>query len=106
MAHDRVGKAGPVGQGLHPGHLVHGARWRPVGLHVDGFLDAAPVDVAQIFLDRVVAPDRLVGAEDTRARRPREPRQVPPPPDVMMRVDDPLHGGRRARLRPGGTDRQ
>ena len=55
--------------------------------------DAAAGDVGEVFLDRVVAADRLIGPEDARHHRPREPRQIGLPPDVMMRVDDGLGHG-------------
>ena len=52
-------------------------------------------EVGEIFADQIVAPDRLVGAEDARLHRPVEPRQVGAPPDVVMSVDD---GGHAAAL--------
>ena len=81
---------------------------RPVGLDVDGLDHARACDVGEVLLDRVVAPDRLVGTEDARHHRPHEPRQVGLPPDMMMRVDDGLGHGRyipvrvwiRAHFRP------
>ena len=93
VADDGVGVSGAVGLGLHPGDLVDGPCGRPVGLHIDRLRNTAALDVAQIFLDGIVAPDRLIGAEDARQHRPLEPRQVLPAPDVVVRVDDPVHSG-------------
>jgi hypothetical protein len=56
----------------------------PVGLHIDRLLHALPGDVGQVFGHRIVAADRLVGAEDARLHRARQPGQVRLPPDVEM----------------------
>ena len=86
-----------VGLGLHPGDFVLGPLGRPVGLHVDGFFHARVFDVGQIFLDRIVAADRLVGAEDARQHRADEPGEVLLAPDVVVGVDD---GDHEASFRP------
>ena len=105
---DGVGVSGAVGLGLHPRHLVDGPCGRPVGLHIDRLRNTAALDVAQIFLDGIVPPDRLIGAEDARQHRPLEPRQVLPAPDVVVGVDDPVHsgphGGPRRSPAPGRDD--
>ena len=82
-----VRPAGRVGDRLHPLRLVVALARRPVGLDVDRLDDVAAGDVAAVFLDRIVAADRLVRPEDARHLRPRQPRQVVEPPDVMMGVD-------------------
>ena len=63
----------------------------PVGLDIDRFLDARAGDVGQELLDRIVAPDRLVGTEDARHHRPLQPWQIGLAPDVVMGVDDADH---------------
>ena len=94
---DRVRPACLVGGPLHPGRLVLISLRRPVGLHVDRLDDAEAGEVGAIFLDRIVAPDRLVGAENARLHRPDEPGKVGLPPDMMMAIDDRNHA---ALLRP------
>ena len=81
-----------VGNCLHPGDFLDGARGRPVGLHVNRGDDAGIFDVVEIFADRVVAPDRLVGPENARHHGPVQPGLVRLAPNVMMGVDD-IEGG-------------
>ncbi len=88
IADDAVRIAGLVGGALDVGDLVLEAVLGPVGLHIDRLDDVAAGDVGEIFADRIIAPDRLVGAENARLHRPIEPGQIGPPPDVMMGVDD------------------
>ncbi len=76
---------------LHPGGLVLELAVRPVGLDIDRAGDAGALEVGEIFLDRIVAADRLVGAEDARLHRPGQPGQIGLTPDVMMSVDDAGH---------------
>ena len=89
---DRMRPAGAVCLRLHPFDFFDGARRRPVGLHIDRLHDAGAGKVRQKFLDRIIALDRIVGAEDARHGRSLHPRLVRETPDVMMRVDDRLHG--------------
>jgi hypothetical protein len=91
IADDGMRPAAFVGCLLHPGNLFLGAIRSPVRLHVDGFLDARPGNVAQVFVDRIVAANRLVGTKNARQHRANEPRQIGLPPDVMMRVDNGNH---------------
>ena len=88
MAHDAVRPAGLVGHRLHPCDLGLEALRRPVRLHVDRPGHPATGDVLQVLVHEVIAPDRLVGAEDPRLHRPGQPRQVGPAPDVVMGIDD------------------
>ena len=67
------------------------ASFGPIALHVDGLRHAGAGEIGQIFADQIVAPDRLVGAEDARLHRSVEPRQIAAAPDVVMRVDDVRH---------------
>ncbi len=76
---------------LHPGRLVLEAVVGPVGLHVNRAGDAGALEIVEIFLDRIVAADRLVGPEDARLHRAGQPGQVGLTPDVMMGVDDVGH---------------
>ena len=101
VADDGVGPAVGVGGGLHPGDLVDGAGLGPVGLDVDRLLDAGAGDVGEVLLDRVVAADRLVGAEDARDHRALQPGEVGLAPDVVMPVDDADHAGRLPEGAPG-----
>ena len=73
---------------LHPGRFVLEAVVGPVGLHIDRARHAGACEVAEIFLNRIVAPDRLVGAEDARLHRTAQPGQVGLTPDMMMGIDD------------------
>ena len=91
IADDGVRPAMRVGHRLHPGDLLDGLVLGPVALDIDRFLDAAAGDVGEIFLDRIVAPDRLVGTEDARHHRPLQPGQIGLAPDVVMGVDDRDH---------------
>ena len=78
---------------VHPGDFLLGLLLRPVGLDVDRLDHVAAGDVLEVFVDRVVPADRLIGAEDARHHRPGQPGQVVLPPDVVMGVDDgPGHG--------------
>ena len=91
IADDGLRKTGLVGGALHVGDFVLEGVLRPIGLHVNRCGDAAVGDVGEIFADRIVAPDRLVRAEDARLHRPVEPWQIGPPPDVVMGIDDRCH---------------
>ena len=73
---------------LHPGGFVLEAVVGPVGLHIDRARYAGAREVAEIFLNRIVAPDRLVGAEDARPHRTAQPGQVGLTPDMMMGIDE------------------
>ena len=97
---DRVRPARFRGRPLHPGGLVLEAFARPVRLDVDRLDDVRARDVGPVFVDRIVAPDRLVGAENARLHRADEPRQVGLAPDVVMPVDDRNHAALlRAKVR-------
>ena len=76
-----------VGNRLHPGDLFDIARRIPVGLDIDRGDDAIVFDVGEIFGDRIVAADRVVGAENARHHRPVQPRLIRLAPDVMMGID-------------------
>jgi hypothetical protein len=78
----------------HPGDLVLEPVGRPVGLHVDRFHHAPVGDLGEIFRHRIIALDRLVGAEDARLHGADEPWQVLAAPDVVMGVDDRRHAAR------------
>jgi hypothetical protein len=91
IADDGLRKTGLVGGALHVGDFVLEGVLRPIGLHVNRCGDAAVGNVGEIFADRIVTPDRLVRTEDTWLHRPVEPRQIGPPPDVVMGVDDRRH---------------
>src|ERR1700677_1604154 len=85
---DRMRPAGFLGGALHPGGFVLESLLGPIGLYIDRFDDATAGEVVEIFADRIVAPDRLIGAEDARLHRSDQPGQIGLAPDVMMRVDD------------------
>ena len=91
IADDRLRIAGFVSSALYVGDLVGERLLGPIGLHIDGADDVAAGDIGKVFADRIVAPDRLVGAEDARLHRPFEPGQIGPPPDVVMGVDNGVH---------------
>src|ERR1043166_2154087 len=76
---------------LHPGGFIFETVIGPVGLHIDRLGDAGACEIGEILLDRIVAPDRLIGAEDARLHRPGQPGQVRLTPDVMMCVDERAH---------------
>src|SRR5258705_4477877 len=76
---------------LHPGGFVFEAVVGPVGLHIDRARYTGACEIAEIFLDRIVAPDRLVGAEDARLHRAAQPGQVGLTPDMMMGIDNISH---------------
>src|SRR3954465_7175689 len=80
-----------LGRLLHPGGLVLVAVIGPVGLDIDRAGDAAAFEVAEIFLYRVIAPDRLVRTEDARLHRTHQPGQVGLAPDMMVPIDDVGH---------------
>src|SRR6267154_3823553 len=88
---DRMRPAGFLGGALHPGRLVLEPRRRPIGLHVDRFDDTMAGEVVEIFADRIVATDRLVGTEYARLHRPDQPGKIGLAPDVMMRIDNADH---------------
>src|SRR6516165_961356 len=88
IADDRVRVAGFGGCALDIGDFVLKSILGPIGLNINRFRHAAAGDVGQKFADRIVAPDRLVRAEDARLQRPVEPRQVRPSPDVVVGVDN------------------
>ena len=92
---DRMWPSRPVRRPLNPGGLVLIGLRGPVGLHVDRLGDAGAGDVGKELLDRIVAPDGFVGTENARLHRPREPRQVGLPPDVVMAVDHRSHAALR-----------
>src|SRR5262245_4267552 len=81
---DREGSA--AGGLRHEPHLIQRPRRRPVRLHVDGFGNAFGPAIGKIFLDRIIAPDRLMGTENARLHRSHQPGQIGLPPDVEMRV--------------------
>jgi hypothetical protein len=83
-----------VADRLNPLRLVKTLSSRPVGLHIDGFDHIAAVGVGAKLLDRIIAADRLVGTENARHRRPRQPGQILQAPDVVVGVNggDGLHG--------------
>src|SRR5262249_22136422 len=66
---------------------------RPVGLHIDRLDDVAALGIGQELIDRIVAADRLVGAEDARHLGALQPSEIGQAPDVVMTVDggDCLH---------------
>src|SRR6266513_166924 len=76
---------------LHPGRFVLEAVLGPVGLHVDRPGHTRAGEIVEIFTDGIVAPDRFIGAENTRLHRAGQPGQVSLAPDVMMRVDEVSH---------------
>src|ERR1700691_3684154 len=88
---DRMRPAGFLGGALHPGGLVLESFLRPIGLYIDRFDDAMAGEVVEIFADRIVAPDRLIGTEDAWLHRSDQPGQIGLAPDVMVRVDDTGH---------------
>ena len=92
VADDRMRPAGFIRRALDPGDLVLESLWRPVGLHVDRSTDTATVEIGEELVDQVVAANGLIGSEDARLHRARQPRQVRLPPDVMMCVDEAAHG--------------
>ena len=67
-----------LGGALHPGRLVLESLRRPIGLYIDRFDDAIAGEIVEIFADRIVATDRLVGAEDARLHRLRPAREDRP----------------------------
>src|SRR6185437_13000469 len=89
-----------IGGLLYPGRLVLETVIRPVGLDVDRAGDATACEIAEIFIDRIVAADRLVGTEDARLHRTDQPGQVGLSPDMMMTVDNIRHA---ALLRPSAS---
>src|SRR5271155_4292378 len=97
---DRVRPAGRVRRALHPSRLVFVALGRPVCLHVDRFDDAGPGYIGAELLDRVIAPNRLIGAENAGLHRAGEPGKVALPPDMMMAVGHRIHD---ALLRPSAN---
>jgi hypothetical protein len=92
IADDPLRKAGFIGGLLHVGHFVLEAILGPIGLHIDRPGHAAAGDVGKILADRIVAADRFIRSEDARLHRSVEPRQIGPPPDVVMCVDNCRHG--------------
>src|SRR5581483_4819494 len=80
---------------LHPGGFVLEAIVRPIGLHIDRSGHAGTRKVIQIFLDRIVAPDRVIGTENALLHRSTQPRQVGLTPDMMMCVDEIAHAALR-----------
>ena len=87
VGNDRVRVASPVGLRLHPPRLVERTLGRPVCLDIDRLRDVLAARIAEILLDRIVAHDRRVLAEDPRLHRPVEPRDIRPVPDEVVRVD-------------------
>ena len=97
--------AGGIRDRLHPARLVKILPGGPVGLDIDRFDDVAAGDVAAIFVDRIVAADRLIRPEDARHLRTRQPRQITQPPDMMMGIDG-GHGFHRGGcFKPSPRDR-
>ena len=99
-ANDGLGPTGGVVHALHPADLVHDPVERPVGLDVNGGLDAFSGNVPHVLVDEVVAPYGLVRPENPWHHRPLEPGHVGHAPDVVVTVDDVVHPelGRRERL--------
>ncbi len=87
--------AGFLGGTLDPGRLVLETLLRPVGLHIDRLDDAIVGEVVEVFADRIVATDRLIGTKDARLHRPDQPGKVGLTPYVMMRIDDTGHAALR-----------
>src|SRR3979490_2491611 len=88
---DRMRPAYFLGGALHPSRLVLEPRGRPIGLHVDRLDDTIAGEGIEIFADRIVATDRLVGTEYARLHRPDQPGKIGLAPDVMMRIDNADH---------------
>ena len=65
-ADDGVRPPGLVGHRLHPARFIDHAVGRPVRLHIDRLRDPCQFDIGAVLADRVVAPDRLIRAEDAR----------------------------------------
>src|ERR1700694_2303868 len=76
-----------IGHRLHPARLIEALSGRPVGLDVDGLDDMAACNVGFKLLDRVIPTDRLVGAEDPRDLRARQPTEIAQSPYMMMPLD-------------------
>src|SRR5215471_15752254 len=76
---------------LHPGRLVLEAVVGPVGLHIDRSRHARTGEIAEIFLDGVVAPDRFIRTKDARLHRTRQPGQIGLPPDMVVGIDNIAH---------------
>jgi hypothetical protein len=58
---------------LNPGRLVLEAVVGPVGLNINRFGHARACEIGEIFLDRIIAADRLIGPEDARLHRADQP---------------------------------
>src|SRR5260370_42092768 len=84
MGNIGVWPAGRIRDRLNPSRLIVAFSRGPVGLNIDRFHDIAAGPVAAILIDRIVPADRLIRTEDTPRLRPGRPRQVIPPPDMMM----------------------
>src|SRR4051795_11826954 len=80
-----------LGGMLHPGGLVLETVIGPVCLNIERAGDAAAFEVAEIFLNRVIAPDRLVRTKKARLHRTHQPGQVGLAPDMMVPIDDVRH---------------
>src|SRR5882672_651120 len=80
-----------LGAALHPGRLVLEPLLRPIGLHIDRFDDIIAGEVVEVFADRIVATDRLIGTEYARLHRTHQPGKIGLAPYVVMRVDNAGH---------------
>src|SRR2546430_12668850 len=75
---------------LYPARFVYFLMGNPVHLDIDGLAHPRVSDIRQIFPNRVIAPDRVVWAEDPWDWFAHEPGQIFHLPDVMMGIND-LH---------------
>ena len=89
--HDGMRPSVLVRRALHPGGFVFEAVVGPIGLHIDRSGHAGACKIGAIFLNRIIAPDRVIGSKDARLHRTDQPGQVRPTPDMMMCVDELTH---------------
>src|SRR5262249_10875652 len=89
--HDGMRPAMFIRRLLHPGGLVFEAVIGPIGLYIDRSRHAGGGKIGEIFLNRIVATDRLIGAEDARLHGTGQPRQIRLTPNVVMCVDEFTH---------------
>jgi hypothetical protein len=73
VADDRMRPAAPLRHLLDPAHFVQLAALGPIRLDIDRRDHAAAGNIVEELFHRVVAADRLVGAEDAWLHRPRQP---------------------------------
>ena len=88
MRNDAVGKAVGVPDRLSPCDFLELIAGSDVHLHENRLHDAVWLRVRPVIVDRIVAANGAVFAEDARLHRAREPRHAGGAPDVVMRVDD------------------